>query len=88
MAEVHKIDGEKVTADRIASALIDRLIRQEKQIESLQKQINDNWESYVETLPRIGPDGKLVYHGLLKDASDGVATSTVEVQPSKITSDE
>lgn len=54
-----KVSGVEITADKIAHALIDRLIRAEKQVAELSKRLDENFSLIAEIQPRITSDGTL-----------------------------
>lgn len=68
-------------ADKFIQALIDRVISTERQLAALRKTVDDNFESYAESLPHLMPDGKIRFRGVLRDNCDAVESFTVDVTP-------
>lgn len=77
--KMRTVRGVKIEADDIVVALIDRLMKTEKHLESLQKQVEQNFEMLAEQQPKLCEDGnvELLAMRTVGDSAEQVAVKVI-----------
>ncbi len=83
MAKTRKISGVQLTADRIAAAIVDRLLKAEQAISNLRGEVNAQMDMIAEQQAKFSPDGSLVLRAM-KMGTDEASEVNVTLSASAI----
>jgi hypothetical protein len=70
---------EKFDADRIVTALIDRLFQTEEKLALVQQQLKEHFEMIAELQPRLTPEGHIILRAMKADAAEVVEVEVPQV---------
>jgi uncharacterized membrane-anchored protein YhcB (DUF1043 family) len=79
------VSGKRVEADDVVIALINRLMKVEKQLAGFREELNDHMEIIAEQIPKLRKDGQVVLRAMSSDMESldkfVVTVASTEVVP-------
>jgi hypothetical protein len=76
-----KLGDKEITADRLAAALIDRLIKSENRLDAMQAELNDHLEMIAELQPKLNADRTVTLRAMLiSDDGDSAEERIITVK--------